>query len=67
MLVSVTFAHGAVTDFSDVSCDITLIFYPSNLSTYIVVGRALDCDNIITSIPYFVVITDIFVFVDIEG
>lgn len=67
LLVSATFAHGAVTDCVDVSCDITLIFYPSNLSTYTVVGKVLDCDSTITSKPYFVVKTDTFVLDDIEG
>lgn len=67
LLTSATFAHVDVIDYSDVSCAITLIFYPSNLSTYTVVGRELDCDNIIISIPYFVVITDTFVSADIEG
>ena len=67
LLVSATFAHGAVTDCVDVSCDTTLIFYPSNLSTYTVVGRVSDCDKIIKLSPYLVVITDIFVFADIEG
>lgn len=67
LLTSATFAHGDVTDYYDASCAITLIFYPSNLSIYTVVGRELDCDNTIALIPYFVVITDTFVLIDIEG
>lgn len=67
LLTSATFAHGAVTDYYDVSCAITLIFYPSNLSIYTVVGKVLDCDSTIASKPYFVVITDTFVSADIEG
>ena len=66
--ISATFAHGAVTDCVDVSYATTLIFYPSNLSIYTVVGKVLDCDNIIVSKPYIVVRTDTFVLVDdIEG
>lgn len=67
LLISATFAHGAVTDCVDVSCDTTLIFYPSNLSTYTVVGRVSDCDKIIRSSPYLVVIVVALFLVEIKG